>query len=64
MNQLTKQLDLPMRWNVQGSKGNVYSINMIDETFLCDCKAFQYQNGNCKHIKKIIKELDKPSNLC
>jgi|TARA_R110001606_G_scaffold143482_1_gene282776 hypothetical protein len=36
-------------WSVDGSKNNVYSVEMADRGFNCDCPAFK----KCKHIKSI-----------
>jgi hypothetical protein len=37
------------KWNVSGSKDNIYTIKMSDKGFTCDCPAFK----KCKHIKSI-----------
>lgn len=34
------------KWTVEGSKGNLYTIKMLDRGFQCDCPAFK----KCKHI--------------
>jgi len=34
------------KWTVEGSKGNLYNIEMLDNGFQCDCPAFK----KCKHI--------------
>ena len=36
-------------WPVKGSKGDMYSIEMVDKGFTCDCPA----RVKCKHIKEI-----------
>jgi hypothetical protein len=33
-------------WNATGSKGDTYTIKMLDGGFTCDCPAFR----KCKHI--------------
>jgi len=38
-------------WNREGSKG-VYSIEMQDKGFTCDCPAFK----KCKHIKSVEEQ--------
>jgi uncharacterized Zn finger protein len=37
------------QWPVAGSKNNVYSVEMSDRGFNCDCPAFK----KCKHIKYV-----------
>ena len=37
------------KWSVDGSKGNVYNVEMDDRGFTCDCPAFR----RCKHINMI-----------
>jgi hypothetical protein len=29
------------KWNVSGSKDNIYTIKMSDKGFTCDCPAFK-----------------------
>lgn len=36
-------------WYVEGSKDNVYAVEMHDNGFSCTCPAFK----KCKHIKQI-----------
>lgn len=36
-------------WSVDGSKNNVYTVEMSDRGFYCDCPAFK----KCKHIKSV-----------
>lgn len=38
-----------VKWTVEGSTGNMYTIQMLDNGFTCDCPAFR----KCKHIKMI-----------
>lgn len=41
-------------WAVDGSKNNVYNIEMTDRGFNCNCPAFR----KCKHIKSIEEGFD------
>ena len=43
---------------VDGSKGQKYSVEFSEDVqdWHCTCRAFQFYNGHCKHIKKIISE--------
>ena len=43
-------------WNVVGSKGNNYSVELHDKGFECDCIGFGF-HGYCKHSKQIVKKL-------
>jgi uncharacterized Zn finger protein len=36
-------------WKVKGSKGDEYSVEMVDSGFTCSCPAFR----KCKHIDLI-----------
>ena len=36
---------------VSGSKGNIYSIDIVDKT--CNCPGYTFR-GTCKHIKELV----------
>lgn len=38
-------------WTVIGSKNNIYTVELYDRGFSCDCPAFK----KCKHIVAIEK---------
>lgn len=38
-------------WQVQGSKGDIYTIEQTDNGFSCSCSGFRFR-GNCKHVKE------------
>jgi hypothetical protein len=42
-------------WSVDGSKGNKYTVTLINNIWSCTCPAFNYSgNGlSCKHIQNI-----------
>ena len=40
------------RWEVQGSKGNVYTVEREDGHLKCSCPGYTYR-GDCRHIKEI-----------
>jgi len=40
-------------WEVEGSKGNTYNVEMVNYGFECNCIAFR----KCKHIKEVEKKL-------
>ena len=42
------------KWKVVGSKNNVYTVEMADRGFTCDCPAFK----KCKHIVSIEEGFD------
>lgn len=41
-------------WTATGSKGDTYTIKMLDNGFTCDCPAFR----KCKHIKSVEEKFD------
>jgi len=43
-------------WAIPGSKNNIYTIEMSDRGFYCDCPAFK----KCKHIKQVEEGFDDP----
>jgi hypothetical protein len=40
-------------WTATGSKGDTYTIKMVDGGFTCDCPAFR----KCKHITLVEDRL-------
>jgi hypothetical protein len=42
-----------VRWEVIGSKGDKYHVEMVNYGFECDCIAFR----KCKHIKTVEKKI-------
>ena len=42
-----------IQWAVDGSKGNKYNIEMMDDGFACDCPAF----SKCKHIDAVEQRI-------
>ena len=42
----------PERWQVVGSRGDVYVVQKIDGVLQCTCSGFQFR-GQCRHIKEI-----------
>jgi uncharacterized Zn finger protein len=42
-----------IQWAVDGSKGNKYTIEMMDDGFACDCPAFR----KCKHIDAVEQRI-------
>ncbi len=43
-------------WQVDGSKGNVYTVTLDSGKWSCDCVAGRF-NRPCKHVKKIQESL-------
>jgi len=39
-------------WQVNGSKGNTYTVKLIGEYYKCTCPGFKYRH-QCKHIDKV-----------
>ena len=44
-------------WQVEGSKGAVYTVTNDEGSWSCTCPAAAYQKGECKHIKSKIGAL-------
>ena len=44
-------------WDITGSKGDIYEVEMHDNGFNCTCVGFAY-HGKCKHVKSVIKRFD------
>jgi len=42
-------------WNVEGSKGNIYSVSLADGAYTCSCPGFGYRR-KCRHITEIKNE--------
>ena len=40
------------KWQVQGSKGDVYTVEQTDNGLTCTCSGFRFR-GNCRHIKEL-----------
>ena len=38
-------------WQVEGSKGNIYTVTYKNYIWDCTCPARQFRRGDCKHIK-------------
>ena len=41
-------------WPVLGSKGDEYSVEMLDRGFECSCPAYR----KCKHIKSVEEKFE------
>ena len=41
-------------WPVTGSKGNKYTVTMLDGGWDCSCPAYR----KCKHIRSVQEKLD------
>lgn len=44
------------RWEVQGSKGDVYVVEQTDNGLSCSCSGFRFR-GACRHVKEIEAKL-------
>lgn len=40
------------KWEVQGSKGDIYTVQELDGVLQCSCSGFKFR-GQCKHVKEI-----------
>ena len=43
------------KWEVKGSKGDVYIVQKIDNMLQCTCSGFKFR-GNCKHVKQVEEQ--------
>jgi len=41
----------PNRWEVTGSKGNLYIVTLDEGVYNCTCSGFQFR-GACRHVKE------------
>lgn len=47
-------------WNVNGSSNNIYSVELTEQGFTCDCTGFVF-HGKCKHTKQVADRFDEYS---
>jgi len=46
------------RWEINGSKGNVYYVEETDSGMTCTCVGYKF-HGKCKHIDQVNRENNK-----
>lgn len=45
------------KWTVQGSKDNIYTVELTEKGFTCDCIGMS-MHGKCKHTRNIAEAFD------
>lgn len=49
---LEEEKPVGQTWSVQGSKGDTYTVELLDGTYTCTCSGFKFR-GKCKHIESV-----------
>lgn len=48
------------RWEVMGSKGDIYYVTKTETGLSCTCSGFKFR-GECKHVKQIQDTMGSPA---
>lgn len=51
-----EEQSLNPKWQVQGSKGDIYVVEKTETGLTCTCSGFKFR-ANCKHIKDLINKI-------
>jgi len=51
----TEETPITRTFNVQGSKGNSYTVIHMGDKWTCTCPGYQYRN-KCRHIDVVIRD--------
>ena len=52
------KLKSEQRWEITGSKGNTYTVELQDGLLRCSCPGYVFR-GDCRHVKMVDPEMSK-----